>query len=236
MRLLAIETATAQSAVALTLDRQVQATATRVDRIGHGTFLVPAIEFCLDQAGWFPDDLDAIVVDVGPGLYTGIRVGIATAQGLSAALGIPVVTASSLDAQALAASTGHRHIFSIVDVRRGELAVSTFRPVPGGVVRDSEAELMHPDQLRDVLMSDPGNPLVVGDVPALPDSVLRGQHRVKVGRPRYPAVRAVLEIGMSKLERDNFASEPLTPLYLREPDVNLNWDKLAPEDPWSSAS
>ena len=67
MRLLAIETATAQSAVALTLDRQVQATATRVDRTGHGSFLVPAIDFCLDQAGWFPDDLDAIVVDIGPG-------------------------------------------------------------------------------------------------------------------------------------------------------------------------
>lgn len=236
VKLLAIETATAQSAVALTLDRQVQATATRVDRTGHGSFLVPAIDFCLDQSGWFPDDLDAIVVDIGPGLYTGIRVGIATAQGLSAALGIPVVTASSLDAQALAAHTGHRHIFSVVDVRRGEFAVATYRPVPGGVVRDGEAELMHPDQLKDALMSDPGNPLVVGDVPVLPDSVLRGQHRVKVGRPRYPAVRAVLEIGMSKLEKDNFASEALTPLYLREPDVNLNWEKLKPEDPWSSDS
>ena len=82
MRLLAIETATAQSAVALAVDRDVVATTTRVDRVGHGTFLVPAIEFCLDQAGWFPDELDAIVVDVGPGLYTGMRVGIATAQGL----------------------------------------------------------------------------------------------------------------------------------------------------------
>jgi tRNA A37 threonylcarbamoyladenosine modification protein TsaB len=147
-----------------------------------------------------------------------------------------VVTATSLDALALAAYTGHRHIFALVDVRRGEVAVSTYRPVPGGVVRDTEAELMQPDQLRHALMSDPGNPLLVGDVPVLPDSVLRGQHRVKVGRPRYPAVRAVLEIGMSKLEKDSFASEPLTPLYLREPDVNLNWEKLSPEDPWSSAS
>ena len=52
---------------------------------------------------------------------------------------------------------------------------------------------------------------MVGDVPALPESVLRGLHRVKVGRPRYPSVRAVIEIGMSKLEKDSFNTEPLDP-------------------------
>ena len=236
MRLLAIETATAQSGVVLAEDRTVVAAASRVDRMGHATFLVPAIDFCFDQAGWFPDDLDAIVVDLGPGLYTGIRVGIATAQGLAAALGIPVVPGTSLDTLALEAATGHRHIFSVVDVRRGELAVATYRPVPGGVVRDAVAELMTPDRLRGALMSDPGNPLVVGDVPALPDEVLRGLHRVKSGQPRYPSARALLEIGLSRLEKDAFPIEAFRPLYLREPDVTLNWDKLAPEGPWSKPS
>jgi tRNA threonylcarbamoyladenosine biosynthesis protein TsaB len=233
MRLLAIETSTAQSGVVLAEDRTVVAAASRVDRMGHATFLVPAIDFCFDQAGWFPDDLDAIVVDLGPGLYTGIRVGIATAQGLAAALGIPVVPGISLDALALDAATGHRHIFSVVDVRRGELAVATYRPVPGGVVRDTPAELMTFDRLRGALMSDPGNPLVVGDIPVLPDEVLRGLHRVKTGQPRYPNARALLEIGLSKLEKDAFPTETLRPIYLREPDVTLNWEKLAPEGPWS---
>lgn len=236
MRILAIETATAQSGLVLAEDRNVVAAASRVDRVGHATFLVPAIDFCFDQAGWFPDDLDAVVVDVGPGLYTGIRVGISTAQGLAAALGIPVVAGSSLDALALEAATGHRHIFSVVDVRRGELAVATYRPVPGGVVRDTVAELMTPDRMRGVLMSDPGNSLVVGDIPALPDEVLRGLHRVKTGRPRYPSAHALLEIGLSKLEKDAFPAEFLHPLYLREPDVDLNWAKIAPEGPWSEQS
>lgn len=236
MRLLAIETATAQSGVVLAEDRSVVAAASRLDRMGHATFLVPAIDFCFDQAGWFPDDLDAIVVDLGPGLYTGIRVGLATAQGLAAALGIPIVPGSSLDALALDAATGHRHIFSVVDVRRGELAVATYRPVPGGVVRDTPAELMTPDLLRGALMSDPGNPLVVGDVAVLPDEVLRGLHRVKTGQPRYPTARALLEIGLARLEKDAFPVESLRPLYLREPDVTLNHEKLAPEGPWSKPS
>jgi tRNA threonylcarbamoyladenosine biosynthesis protein TsaB len=236
VRLLAIETATPLSGVVLAEDRGVVATASRLDRTGHAGFLVPAIDFCFDQAGWFPDDLDAIVVDVGPGLYTGIRVGIATAQGLASALGIPVVAGTSLDALALEAATGHRHIFSIVDVRRGELAVSTYRPVPGGVVRDAPAELMSMEGLRAALMSDPGNPLVVGDVPAIAGHVLRGLHRVRTGRPRFPSAQALLEIGLARLEKNAFPSETLRPLYLREPDVTLNWEKITPEGPWSKPS
>ena len=135
MKVLAIETATPASSVALGEDRAVVASAQRVDRRGHGAFIVSAIDFCFDQAGWVPGDLDAIVVDTGPGLYTGIRVGLATAQGLAATLGVPLMPASSLNAVALRAATGRRHIWSVVDVRRGEVAVAGYRPVPGGVVR-----------------------------------------------------------------------------------------------------
>ncbi|MEX1044040.1 MAG: tRNA (adenosine(37)-N6)-threonylcarbamoyltransferase complex dimerization subunit type 1 TsaB, partial [Acidimicrobiia bacterium] len=77
-KVLAIETATPASSVALADGREIVASAARVDRRGHSAFLVPAIDFCFDQAGWRPEDIDAVVVDVGPGLYTGIRVGIAT--------------------------------------------------------------------------------------------------------------------------------------------------------------
>jgi tRNA A37 threonylcarbamoyladenosine modification protein TsaB len=125
-------------------------------------------------------------------------VGIATAQGLASALGIPVVAGTSLDALALEAATAHRHIFSIVDVRRGELAVATYRPVPGGVVRDAPPDLLSMEGLRAALMSDPGNPLVVGDVPTLASPVLRGLHRVRTGRPRFPSgKKRILDVDFS---------------------------------------
>ncbi len=95
MKILAIESATPASSVALGEGRVVVAMAERVDRSGHSAFLVSAIDFLFDQAGWTPEQLDAIVVDVGPGLYTGIRVGMATAQGMAAALGIPVIPGNS---------------------------------------------------------------------------------------------------------------------------------------------
>lgn len=237
MRLLAIDSATPSSSVALAEDRELVASASRIDRRGHGSFLVSAIDFCFDQAGWSPSDIDAVIVDVGPGLYTGIRVGLATAQGLAAAIGIPVVPASALDALALRAATGRRHIWSVIDVRRGEFAVASHRPVPGGVVRDHVAELMGAERLRAILESDPDDVLLVGDLASLPEGLLKGLHRVRQGRPRYPSAEALIEIGAGALSRGEIPHpDEIHPQYLREPDVTINWAVLNPPSPWGEGT
>jgi tRNA threonylcarbamoyladenosine biosynthesis protein TsaB len=235
MKLLAIETSTPGASVALVEGQTTLAAASRIDRVGHATFLVPAIDFCFHQVGWVPTDLDAVVVDVGPGLYTGIRVGLATAQGLAAATGIPIIPAISVDALALEARTGHRLIWAVVDVRRGEFAVGRYRPVPGGVVKEGSVELMKPEVLRAMLEPAPDQSLVVGDIGALPEGLFRGMNRVKTGRPRYPYAVALAEIGAGRYDRDEFPRpDEIRPLYLREPDVTINWAKLRQEGPWGS--
>ncbi|HLA67786.1 MAG TPA: tRNA (adenosine(37)-N6)-threonylcarbamoyltransferase complex dimerization subunit type 1 TsaB [Acidimicrobiia bacterium] len=234
MKVLAIETATAASSVALADDGGVVASARRVDRRGHVGFLVPALDFCFAQAGWSPTDVDLVAVDVGPGLFSGIRTGLATAQAVASAIGAPLVPVTSLDAVALRAATGHRRIWSVVDVRRKEVVVGPYRPVPGGVVRDGANELCSPAAFRAILEGDPADVLVVGDWRVLPDGVLLGLHAIKTGRPRYPSADAVAEIARARAQRGELPHpDEVRPRYMREPDVTINWADFRSEGPWT---
>ena len=237
MKVLAIETATAASSVALGEDGGLASMTVQVDGRGHVGFLVPAIDFCFARVGWKVDDLDLVVVDVGPGPFTGLRAGIATAQAIAAAVGVPIVTVGALTAIALRAATGRRRIRPVIDVRRGQIATAPFRPVPGGVVADGPPELATPEEFRAMIDADPEDTLVVGDWQALPAGALRGLHRVRTGRPRYPSAEVLLEIAAIRAANDDFAgAEEIRPMYLRDPDVAINWTEFREEGMWPGAS
>lgn len=232
-KILAIETATPASSVALGEGADVKAVSLQVDRRGHVGFLVPAIDFLFDRVGWQPRDLDLVAVDIGPGPYTGIRAGISAAQAIAAAVGVPVVTMGALTVIALRAATGRRIIWPIVDVRRGQVATAPFRPLPGGVAPEGATEIVTPDELRGLVDSISGDALIVGDWQALPTKVFHGAHQVKLGRPRYPAADVMLEIAALKAEQGDFtAAEEIRPLYMREPDTAINWTDFREEGQW----
>jgi len=233
MKILAIETATQASSVALGEGSNLVAMSLQVDRRGHVGFLVPAIDFCFERSGWTQDELDVIAVDVGPGPFSGIRAGIAVAQGIAAAVGAPIVTASALTVLALRAATGRRTIWPVVDVRRGQVATARFNPVPGGVVRDGPTEILHPEELSAMIDADGAEALLVGDWQALPDSLFTGSHNTKMGRPRYPAADVLVEIAHMRAKHEDYTRpEDVRPLYMREPDAAINWVEFREEGMW----
>ena len=233
MRIVAIETATASSSVALGDETGLVASARRRDRRGHVGFLVPALDFCFSQAGWHASEIDAVAVDIGPGLFSGIRTGLATAQAIAGAAGVPLIPVISLDAIARRAATGYRRIWPIVDVRRGEVAVGPYHPVPGGVVRDGPSELCTPVAFRAMLESDPAESLVVGDWQTLPEKTLLGLHATRTGRPRFPSADAILEIARGRAEKGDVPHpDEVRPRYMREPDITINWVDYREEGPW----
>ena len=236
MKIAAITTSTVSSSVALADGRRVVASAESLNPRGHSEFVVSALDFCVMSARWSPEEIDAVVVDVGPGLYTGIRVGVSVAQGIGASVGAQLAPACSLDAMALRASTGHRLIFAVVDVRRGEIAVAGYRTVPGGVMREHPVELTTAQRFLAGLGTRREKILLVGDVPALGKGALSGLQGVRVGRPRYPTAEALAEAGMGMLERGE-APHPdaVRPRYLREPDININWDRLRSPFRWDDS-
>lgn len=233
MKILAIDTATPASSVAIGEGDILRGLSVNVDRRGHVRFLIPAIDFCLDQAGWAVRDIDLVAVDVGPGPYTGLRSGISTAQAFAAAIGAPMATVSSLTTIAFRAATGRRRIWSIVDMRRGQVAVAPFTPLPGGVAPDGEPVVVEPEEFRAMLECEVGDSLVVGDWEAVPQSIWAGLHRVRRGRPRYPSAETILEIASMKARHGKISGpEDVRPLYMREPDVQINWEAFRSEGAW----
>ena len=125
--LLALDTATPRVAVALWDDGGVDHAVSDVT-MKHGEMLAPMISAALDRVGAVRQDVTAVVAGVGPGPYTGLRVGLVTARTLGLALGIPVYGVCTLDvlaAQAAAGSPG-RPFATTLDARRKELFWATY--------------------------------------------------------------------------------------------------------------
>ena len=122
MRVLAFDTATAATAVALgELERRDDPPAGA--RPGHAQKLLRLIHELLEQSGSGWSDIDRIAVGVGPGTFTGLRIGIATAHALSQSTGIPLVGVSTLASLELAAREvfdAGRPVLAVIDARRGE--------------------------------------------------------------------------------------------------------------------
>lgn len=125
MRILAIETATSLGSVALLEgDRLVRSLEEEVPR-RHLEWLAPAIRRLLSEAAWTPAQIEAVAVSVGPGGFTGLRIGIATAAAWARARAVPAIGVSTLAALAVGVDAAGA-ICPMLDARRGEVAAALF--------------------------------------------------------------------------------------------------------------
>jgi tRNA threonylcarbamoyladenosine biosynthesis protein TsaB len=229
--MVAIETATETVGVAVRTATGVQATLTLTGRRRHVETLTPALEHLLAQLDLAPGDLGVVAVDIGPGLFTGLRVGVAAAKALAQALGVGIVGATSLDIlTAGAAATGSRGlVLACVDARRGEVfaavhdvdiaAVPTVRLAAG---------LFAPEGLAAALGGLAGAPVhAVGDGAVRYADVLQAVPGVECGAPAliFPPPVALLDIARARMASGEPPVEPATvvPLYMREADATSNF-------------
>ncbi|RUL83087.1 tRNA (adenosine(37)-N6)-threonylcarbamoyltransferase complex dimerization subunit type 1 TsaB [Tautonia sociabilis] len=132
MILLALDTATLRPAVALAAGDGRWETAYPEPGPRHGRLLVPTIQGLLHRVGLRASDLEAVAVGLGPGSFTGLRVGVTAAKALAYAVGCPVVGLSSLEALARGAPASDRAVEVAVDAQRGDLFAASFsRGAPG---------------------------------------------------------------------------------------------------------
>ena len=226
MLILGIESSSSQVGCAIGGHEGVLASAHTGGVGHHAENLAPQIDFVCRQARVELSDLGAVAVDVGPGLFTGLRVGIATALAIAHALNLPMVGVSSLDLLAFPARWTSRLIVTALDARRGELFTSLFRRVPGGIQRVRDESVCTADELVAELRFLDEPILLVGDGGLRYADSFEEVRRVELAEQglAYPSARALVQLAHARAMREEFVRPwDLGPVYLRKPDAEINW-------------
>ena len=231
MLILGIESATARVGCAVADHEGVRASVQATRDRRHAELLAPQIQAACSNADVSLRDLAAVAVDVGPGLYTGLRVGVATAMAIAHALRVPMVAVKSLDLIAYGLRHSGRVVAAVIDARRGEVFHARYRCVPGGVQRVSEPSVDTPDHVVSQIMAEGGETLVVGDGAVLYNSMFEGLRGVEIADRGFahPSAESLVLLAHSMAVREQFLRpDEVEPFYLRRPDAQANWDRAAP--------
>jgi tRNA threonylcarbamoyl adenosine modification protein YeaZ len=200
----------------------------RTLRHGHAEILLPMIERVMAEARLRPASLDWVAAAVGPGGFTGIRVGLAAAHGIALAVAARSIGVSSFAAVAAGAAVRERDIgdrpalLVALDSRRDDLYVQLFAVASPGMPLAAPQSIL-PERLADHiagLMTDGGNLLIAGDAADAAAAALGSHRSVSVVAASAPDASGVAAAALGRL-RSGEPAPALCPLYLRPPDVSL---------------
>ncbi|NJQ17595.1 tRNA (adenosine(37)-N6)-threonylcarbamoyltransferase complex dimerization subunit type 1 TsaB [Streptomyces bohaiensis] len=209
MLLLALDTATPAVTAALHDGTRVLAAGDTVDARRHGELLLPTVDRVFAEAGRTLADLTGVVVGVGPGPYTGLRVGLATGTALAAARSVPVHGLCSLDSLAYASGLTEPFVVA-TDARRREVYWARYEDARH---RTGEPEVGRPGELP-------------ADILALPavgaGAVQYGEDfpRLLTDAPLHASAAALASLAAERLAAGEELAAP-SPLYLRRPDAQV---------------
>lgn len=231
MKVLALSTSTHRGSAAVLEDDRVLGRSGYADLGGHAERIFSAVTEALDAAATKRSDIGLVVCDIGPGSFTGVRVGVASAKGLALGLGVPLVGVGSLEAMAAAAfATGlaepQNVVVAVLDAKKQEFFLAAYDAAGQALqvplhVPISDASRIVNTELRSLLQE--GNFLrIVGEAallePAVGGIVVRG-----------PAVDLPDAVAIGRLGWQRFASSPVVPgafdpgviepSYVRPPDA-----------------
>jgi len=229
--ILGIDTATDQVGVALGGVEGVLAEFRVARGRRHAETLAPAVDFVCRQAGIELSDVSVVAVDVGPGLFTGLRVGLAAAKAIASALRTPMIGLPSLDLLAFPLRHTARTVVPVVDARRSEVFTTTYRTVPGGLQRLAPYRLCSPTDLLAELQATDEEHVLAGDGALRYAEVFSGDSRIELATVgyAYPSAAALVELSQPRALREDFVQPwEVQPLYLRRPDAEINWDRRHP--------
>lgn len=221
MLILAIESSGTVASVALADDDRLIAEYTMNNGLTHSQTLLPMIDEIMKSSGIDKEKLDAIAISRGPGSFTGLRIGSATAKGLGLALDIPLIEVSTLEALAFnLAATGNTLIVPIMDARRNEVYTAVYEQQGKRMKQVMEESAMNISVLVDRLNTLQREVVFVGDAVPVYAKIIAEEIKVKytfapVHLQRQRAGSVAVLGGIMAAAGETVSSDEHAPVYLR---------------------
>jgi tRNA threonylcarbamoyladenosine biosynthesis protein TsaB len=224
MRVLALETATLAGSAALLEGGHVVGQIALNIALTHSERLMAMVDRLLQDCRWETADLEGLAVSVGPGSFTGLRVGVATAKGLALALGLPVAAVPTLDALAGNLPFADALVCPVLDARKGEVYLSLYRWAGDGFERQWDYLALPPRSAAERLAA--AAPVILlgdGVATCLPFlSGLGAELRLAPPSHSTPSAALVGQLGHAMIKAGQaVAVDALSPLYLRPSEAEL---------------
>lgn len=227
-KFLLFDTATTQATACVAFGMQIKAVLSK-EVTTHSEGLLPMIDDVLTQAACKIDQLDAIIIGIGPGSYTGLRIGLSTAKGLAYAAKRPLIAIHSLVALAEAANQHYgdqRKIGVILDARRKEVFAAL--AIGGMIAEESVTRVEH---LVDEWRSEKELILIGDGALAYQDELLQGIDATLAADELHALdARYLLKAAYTRFKNNDFDTiEEVVPRYLRSPDIRKGKPKAHPD-------
>ena len=222
--LLAIDTSTRNAGLALINDEsQILRSVHWLSKRNHSVETVPAIEQLLGNQGVNKNALKAVGIAKGPGNFSSLRVGISIAKGLAWSLDVPLVTATTLEAEAWPYLRLGSIVCAVIDAGRGEVSCASFRHDDGRIYQEGAERIVEPIELLDSLQEDS---IICGEgLDSHMDLFMKHKPGyLRLALPNSPTKRAIslAQISMDRFKEGIFESpESMQAHYLRQPTITM---------------
>jgi len=230
MNLLSFETSGMAASVAVMKENRIVGEMTVSTRLNHSEKLMPMIDELLEKTETSIKDIDALAVGVGPGSFTGIRIGVSTAKGLAHALNIPIAAVSSLKVLACNGMYSDMLVCPIMDARRNQVYSGIFRWEGTELVEVLKEDTYDLKELLFVLKNKDCPVLFIGqDADRFKEQIeeaLYDKGIIAMPQANFPRAASVAGLAIKKIEENEMENAfTLRPVYLRQAEAERQYQE-----------